>query len=153
MRPKNHQKGQRRQLIFQIQQTRAEEDDRETSSGLSGRRFRSCRAAGGAEEPFEHQRSLRLNKDAERCLPAGWRGCGRRSGSGPDGSKIPCWSNRWPSASWELCPQISVMVLNSTGSCHKGGRGRFVTYWCKQHNLLQDATLTVHQFPSETTQL
>ena len=28
----------------------------------------------------------------------------------------PCWSNRWPSASWELCPQISIMVLNSSGA-------------------------------------
>lgn len=38
--------------------------------------------------------------------------------------QIPCWSNRWPSASWELCPQISIIVLNSTGSCRKGEEGR-----------------------------
>lgn len=39
----------------------------------------------------------------------------------PAWQQIPCWSNRWPDASWEftLCPQINDPVLNSAG--RRGG--------------------------------
>lgn len=39
---------------------------------------------------------------------------------------LPCWSNRWLISSWEFCPQISVIVVNSTKAAIKVKRAGFV---------------------------
>lgn len=112
-RPKKHQKGQRRQLIFHIQaererkrRQRAEKQSRESSWGG----FSSCRAA---EDPLSFVTNLpeiniqTLSADASLQVGGLWEAIWLRAWR----QQIPCWSNRWTSASWELCPQISVMVL------------------------------------------